>query len=124
MVLTPLSVLVGLNEPQAALPQVTVQLTPALAESFSTVAEMPAMPFTARFCKGEDIETEIAGGGVVVMVGLELLQATSAAIMPRLMRRRIDLQNVFLREIILREVIVHLRWFRPAMRKLEAEIHA
>src|ERR1022692_2718128 len=46
---TPLAVCAAVNEPQAAEPQVTVQLTPPLPVSFDTVAlTLTALPVTAE----------------------------------------------------------------------------
>ena len=61
----PLGVCVGLNDPQVALPQVTVQSTPpALAESLVTVAVMAAVVPACTDVGGVEVkEMEIAGGG-------------------------------------------------------------
>jgi len=98
----PLAVVLELNEPQVAalLPGVQLQVTPPFAESLATVA---VMLWVALTCS--DVGTALS---VVVMgwdLWLELLQATRAAIMPRLIRRRNDLRNL----------IAHLRSLQPWM---------
>src|SRR5580704_8354629 len=100
VVSAPLAELVGLKVPQGAGEQ--DQLTPPFAESLATVALMVAFAlFTATVAGTAPIVTEITGGGGGVL--LLLLHATSAAIMHRLTRRRIDLRNV----------IGHLRLVQP-----------
>jgi hypothetical protein len=107
----PLAVLFALNVPHApaaVLPQAADQLTPLV--SFVIVAVKDNVPPTVR-------EVGVVVGTVVketdgVVVPLppppDLLElpphATSAAIMLRLIRRRSDLQNV-----VVRNVIGHLR---------------
>jgi hypothetical protein len=98
--------LLALNVPQApavVLPQAAVQLAPLV--SLTIVAVSDSVPPTARevgvglgFVVSEMVG---AGGGGVVVEGLELLlHPTRAAIMLKLMTRRIDLQNVIVRKVI------------------------
>jgi hypothetical protein len=65
----PLAVFAGLKLPHCALPQVTLQVTPALAESPVTEAMMLAVAPVARDEGGGVLSvTEIAGAVVMVMV--------------------------------------------------------
>ena len=59
---------VGLKAPQAALPQVTDQVTPAAAESSLTTAVRFTGVLITRFAGGLEIATEITGVPVTVMV--------------------------------------------------------
>src|SRR6266849_2060937 len=69
VVFAPLAVCAGLNAPQLALPQVTVQSTPAFVESFETVALICAVELTASDAGGAVVKAMLMGG-VVVMVTL------------------------------------------------------
>ena len=97
--------LLALNEPQVAaeLPGVQLQVTPPFAESLVTVAVIEKVPPKAREVGAVLRETE---GAVVPPPPpppelLELLlQPTRAAIMLKLIRRPIDLLNVFVRDVI------------------------
>ena len=56
------------NDPQApVLPQVTVQLTPALLESLETMAVSVAVALVCKDVGGELNVTEIIGGGGVLL---------------------------------------------------------
>ncbi len=72
MVGVPLAVLVGATVPQlgehAVPPCVRVQVTPALAGSFVTVAVNCCVVFTVTLAVVGATETEIGGGGVTVTV--------------------------------------------------------
>ena len=99
----PLGVEAGLTEPHApVLPQLTVHVTPALTESFKTVAVTFAVVLTCT----EDAElatfTEIAGGGVVFEL-LEPPQATEVAIEANVTTRR-----TVIPKLIFRNFIAHL----------------
>jgi hypothetical protein len=89
VVAAPLAVPVGLKLPHAPeLPQVTDQVTPALAESLLTVAVRDCVALVCREVGGVPLKaTLMAGGGG----GLELLEpphAASAAIVLRAITRR------------------------------------
>jgi hypothetical protein len=69
VVAVPLGVVVGLKLPHCALPQVTDQVTPALALSFATVAVKAALVVAAREAGGLLSVTVIGALGVeIVMV--------------------------------------------------------
>jgi hypothetical protein len=70
-VATPLGELATLKDPQRpALPQVTVQVTPAFAESFATNAVIPVPPET---CSEPTLGPSVTAiGGGVVLVRLKL----------------------------------------------------
>ena len=68
VVAAPLAVFVGLKLPHCELPQVTLQVTPPLAESPVTDATMLAVaPVTIDEGGGVESVTEIAGAVVTVM---------------------------------------------------------
>jgi hypothetical protein len=70
-VVTPLRALAALNVPQApALPQVTVQVTPAFAASLATNAVMPAPVETGSEAGAGPIVTAIGAGAVFVRLKL------------------------------------------------------
>ena len=97
MVAVPLEVEVELKPPQSALPQVTVQATPALAESLETVAVNDWVELSAREAGGVPLR--------VTLMGLrELPHATSAAARLKAMRERIHW----------RYFIAHLRSSAPS----------
>jgi hypothetical protein len=99
VVFAPLAVWAGENEPQFALPQVTVQLTPAFCLSPVTVALSEVVNPTSREAGGVVIrETPIGGGGKVERQP-EITITTSAA---RTKRR-------FLRFIV---VLLAREWLR------------
>ena len=81
MVNSPPVVWVGFSVPQApTLPQVTVQSTPALVESFSTTAVAVVLWFTANDLGGATAKkTEIAVA-VEVMVNVEVAVAEELAV--------------------------------------------
>jgi hypothetical protein len=71
VVAAPLAVVVGLKLPHDELPQVTLQATPAFAESPVTVAMMLAVaPVASDEGGGVVSETEIAGAVVMVIEAL------------------------------------------------------
>ena len=104
----PLALLLALNEPQVAaeLPGVQLQVTPPFPESLVTVAVIESFPPVDREAGAVLNETDgLALPPPPPPELLELLlQPIRAAIMLKLIRRRIDLRNG-----IMRDVIGHLR---------------
>jgi hypothetical protein len=69
VVATPLAVWVGLNDPQApALPQVTVQSTPAFVWSFETTAVIGLAELVCIDVGGGGLKTTVIAGRVMVML--------------------------------------------------------
>ena len=71
MVAVPLGVVVGLKLPHCALPQVTDQVTPALALSFATVAVKAAAAEAAREAGGLLSVTVMGALGVEIVMAAE-----------------------------------------------------
>jgi hypothetical protein len=93
----PLAVLAELNVPQE--PEgAQLHDTPALLESFVTVAVICVVELMYKVVGTELRLTEIAGGGVVVLLPL-LLHATSAEIIPRPIRRNVDFMIFIVRGV-------------------------
>jgi hypothetical protein len=74
---------VALNDPQPELPQVTLQSTPLLPESFATVAVIMAVALVVRVLGGVGVNvTEMGGAAVIVNVSESFLviSATDVAV--------------------------------------------
>jgi hypothetical protein len=79
-VTAPLAVCAGLNEPQLALPQVTVQATPLLAVSFVTVAITGALAPVSRVAGGACVSMIVIAGVVIVTVALTVFVGSMVAV--------------------------------------------
>jgi hypothetical protein len=63
VVIEPLAVAAGLNEPHGEVPQVTVQVTPALLLSFATTAVRGVVALVASDVGAVKVTEIVAGGG-------------------------------------------------------------
>ena len=84
VVAAPLAVDVGLNDPHATVPQVTVHLTPAFALSFATFAVMLVVAFTASGLGGCAANVTAIGCAAVIVIVAEadfVLSVTETAVM-------------------------------------------
>ena len=78
---TPVSVEVGLKEPQAELEQVTVQVTPAFLVSLVTTAVRGLVEPAARDVGGVGVRETAIAGAVMLMAAVPVVLEVEVAVM-------------------------------------------